>query len=67
MCIYVFLKKSYTAGSSPRKQKIKLFDKSLFSHEDSPTSTDMVNKNPPTLLVGMQTSTATMENSVEIP
>ena len=23
--------------------------------------------NPPTLLVGMQTSTATMENSVEIP
>ena len=24
-------------------------------------------ENPPTLLVGMQTSTATMENSVEIP
>ena len=24
-------------------------------------------KNPPTLLVGMQTGTATMENSVEIP
>lgn len=45
MCIYVFLKKSYTAGSSPRKQKIKLFDKSLFPHEDSPTSTDMVHKN----------------------
>ena len=24
-------------------------------------------RNPPTLLVGMQTSTATLENSVEIP
>lgn len=40
-----FLKKSYTAGNSPRKQKIKLLDKSLFSHEDSSTSTDMVHKN----------------------
>lgn len=45
MCIYVFLKKSYTAGNSPRKQKIKLPDKSLFSHEDSSTSTDMIHKN----------------------
>ena len=28
---------------------------------------DKFKGNPPTLLVGMQTSTATMENSVEIP
>ena len=33
ICVYMCLfKKTHTAGNSPRKQKIKLFDKSLFSY-----------------------------------
>ena len=49
-----------SSSDNPKATKIASFKKSMLERV-------WRKGNPPTLLVGMQTSTATMKNSVEIP